>query len=94
MSVVYHIVFRFLFVYRLVVVNLAKDFEVDRDWVLADVDSVVVSNLDLLEPRMSSDPFYRESFFGVRAQNFSDQVLAGVTHEFRNIILCIQYFLI
>ena len=98
MAVVDHVLLGLLFVQVLltclVVVDFGNHVHVDWDWVLANVDSVVFTNFDLLIPGVGTDSVNRESLLWVGAEDFSDQVLARLTHKVGYLVFSIQDFVI
>lgn len=75
-SIVLDVALRLALVARLVVVDQRDHVGVDRDWVLADVDTAVLSHLYLLVPRVSAYSRDGQSVIWVRRKNLPDKLLA------------------
>ena len=74
----------------LMLADFGNDVHVNRDGILANVDSQILSNFHLLVPRMGTDALDGQSLLWVSAKNFPDQVLASIAHKLRYLVLSIQ----
>ena len=97
-TVVYNVLFGLLvftgLVTRFVVVDFTNDLHIYWYRVLTNVDAMILFNLGLLIPRVTSDSLDIKPFLWVCAQNLPYQVLTRITDKFWDLILSIENLMV